>query len=145
MFKKTLTYAGAGLGLAAALVLGTGAAAYAHECYNPSRSEKGNASAGANSQAWFTLVVEDAVQGDVETGFITQEQADCIKAAYAATGAPSSFTVMVKGAVGQDGVIAANNPNDGLATNGKGIDHAFAAYGEQIFGSYAACGVGFPA
>jgi hypothetical protein len=143
MFKKTLTYAGAGLGLAAALVLGTGAAAYAHECYNPSRSDQGNASAGAHSQAWFTLVVSDAIQGDADSGRITQEQADCINAAYAATGAPASFTIMVKGAVGQDGVIAAHNPNGFLATDGKGIDHAFAAYGEQIFGSYAACGVVF--
>jgi hypothetical protein len=145
MFKKVMTYAGATVGLTAALVLGSGAAAFAHECYNPSRSDQGNASAGGNSQAWFTLVLEDAVQGDVESGFITQEQADCIKAAYAETGAPGSFTLMVKGAVGQGGTIAANNPNDGLATNGKGIDHAFATYGEQIFGSYAVCGVEFPA
>ncbi|HZW42722.1 MAG TPA: hypothetical protein VFE99_10470 [Agromyces sp.] len=143
MFKKTLTYAGAGLGLAAALVLGTGAAAFAHECYNPSRSDQGNASAGANSQAWFTLVVSDAIQGDADSGFITQEQADCIQDAYAATGAPASFTLMVKGAVGQDGVIADHNPNGFLATDGKGIDHAFDAYGEQIFGSYATCGVAF--
>jgi hypothetical protein len=28
-------------------------------------------------------------------------------------------------------------------TNGKGIDHAFDAYGDAIFGSYAACGVEF--
>ena len=42
---------------------------------------------------------------------------------------------------GQDGVIASNNPNLWHATDGKGIDHAFAAYGEQIFGSYVACGV----
>jgi len=50
---------------------------------------------------------------------------------------------LVKGAVGQGGLIAANNPNGVLATDGSGIDHAFAAYGEEIFGSYAAC-VGGP-
>ncbi|WP_426324191.1 hypothetical protein [Microbacterium sp. E-13] len=143
MFSRALRNTGAGLALAAALALGTGAAAYAHECFNPSRSDQGDAQAGANSQAWFTLVVADAVQGDADAGFITQEQADCIKAAYAATGAPSSFTVKVKGAVGQGGVIAAHNPNLELAANGKGIDHAFEAYGAQIFGSYAACGVEF--
>ena len=44
--------------------------------------------------------------GRRHNGFITQEQADCVKAAYAATGAPASFTLMVKGAVGQDGMIA---------------------------------------
>ena len=143
MFSRMLTNAGAGIALAAALALGSGAAAYAHECYNPSRSDQGDAKAGANSQAWFTLVVSDAIQGDADNGFITQEEADCITAAYAATGAPASFTVKVKGAVGQNGVVAAHNPNLDLATNGKGIDHAFAAYGEQIFGSYAACGVEF--
>jgi len=143
MFSRVLKNVGAGVALATALALGSGAAAYAHECYNPSRSDQGDAKAGANSQAWFTLVVADAIQGDANSGFITQEQADCITVEYAATGAPSSFTVMVKGAVGQDGVIAAHNPNLALATNGKGIDHAFAAYGEQIFGSYAACGVDF--
>jgi hypothetical protein len=140
MFSRTLTNVGAGVALAAALALGTGAAAYAHECYNPSRSDQGDAKAGANSQAWFTLVVADAIQGDVG-GLLTQEQADCVKTAYAETGAPASFTVMVKGAVGQDGVIAAHNPNLWHATDGKGIDHAFAAYGEQIFGSYLSCGV----
>ncbi|MDY0910160.1 hypothetical protein [Microbacterium sp. CFBP9034] len=138
-----MTNAAAGVALAAALALGSGAAAYAHECYNPSRSDQGDAKAGSHSQAWFTLVVADAIQGDAASGFITQAEADCIKAAYVATGAPASFTLMVKGAVGQDGVIAAHNPNLAHATDGKGIDHAFAAYGEQIFGSYAACGVEF--
>jgi hypothetical protein len=143
MFSRALTNVGAGVALAAALALGSGAAAYAHECFNPSRSDQGDSKAGANSQAWFTLVVNDAIQGDVHPEGITQDQADCIKAAYAATGSPSSFTVMVKGAVGQDGVIAAHNPNTERASDGKGIDHLFPAYGEQIFGSYAACGVAF--
>lgn len=139
MLKKTLTYAGAGLGLSAALVLGTGAAAFAHECYNPNRSDQGNANA-THSENWFTLVLPDLLQEEVENGIITQEQADCVIATYTATGAPLSFTVMTNDTVG---VIAANNPNDHLATNGKGIDHAFAAYGEEIFGSYAACVDGF--
>jgi hypothetical protein len=102
-----------------------------------------DAKAGANSQAWFTLVVADAIQGDAGSGMITQQQADCIKAAYAATGSPSSFTVLVKGAVGQNGVIAAHNPHSEHAADGKGIDHLFPAYGQQILGSYAACGVQF--
>jgi len=143
MFSRTITNVGAGVALAAALALGSGAAAYAHECYNASRSDQGNAKAGEHSQAWFTLVVADAINGDVESGFITPEQATCIEAAYMATGAPSSFTVMVKGAVGQDGLIAGHNPNTMHAADGKGIDHLFAAYGEQIMGSYLGCGVEF--
>ena len=139
MLSRMLTNVGAGVALAAALALGSGAAAYAHECYNASRSEKGNAQASSKSQAWSTLVVADAIQGDADNGFISQEEADCVKAAYAATDAPDSFTIMVKGAVGQGGTIAFHNPNGSHATDGKGIDHAFAAYGEEIGGSYAAC------
>lgn len=143
MFSRMVTNVSAGVALAAALALGTGAAAYAHECFNPNRSDQGDASAGANSGAWFTLVVSDAIQGDADSGLITQAQADCIKTTYAGTGAPSSFTVKVKGAVGQDGVIAAHNPNLLHSADGKGIDHLFAAYGAEIGGSYAACGVTF--
>lgn len=143
MLGRTTRRLAAGAALAGALVLGSGAAAFAHECYNASRSDKGNEMAGSNSQAWFTLVVSDAIQGDADSGLITQEQADCINEAYAETGAPASFTFHVKGANGQDGLLAGNNPNDGLMANGKGIDHAFDAYGDAIFGSYAACGVEF--
>ena len=138
-----LTNVGAGVALAAALALGTGAAAYAHECYNASRSEKGNTQAGSKSQAWFTLVVADAIQGDADNEVITQEEADCVKAAYAASGAPDSFTIMVKGAVGQGGTIGLHNPNGSHAIDGKGIDHAFAAYGAEIGGSYEICGISF--
>jgi hypothetical protein len=143
MLGRTTRRLAAGAALAGALVLGSGAGAWAHECYNASRSDTGNEMAGSKSQAWFTLVVSDAIQGDVEAGLITQEQADCINEAYAESGAPASFTIHVKGANGQDGLVAGHNPNDGLMADGKGIDHALAAYGDVIFGGYAACGVEF--
>ena len=143
MLGRTTRRLAAGAALAGGLVLGSGAAAVAHECYNASRSDKGNEMAGSKSQAWFTLVVSDAIQGDADAGLITQDQADCIIEAYAESGAPASFTIHVKGATGQDGVLAAHNPNSGLMANGQGIDHAFLAYGDVIFGSYAACGVEF--
>jgi hypothetical protein len=143
MFARTTRRLVVGAALAGGLVLGSGTAAWAHECYNASRSDQGNAMAGSHSQAWFTLVVSEAIQGDADLGLITQEQADCIMAAYAGSGAPSSFTFMVKGAHGQDGLIAGHNPNHGLMADGKGIDHAFMAYGDAIFGSYASCGVQF--
>jgi len=140
MFSRTLTNIGVGVALAAAAVLGTGAAAYAHECYNPSRSEQGNAGA-SNSQAWFTLIVADAIQGDADAGLITQQQADCLKAYWSSHGGPASFTIMAKGAVGQDGVIAEHNPNEEIVTDGHGIDHLFDAYGDLIGAAYASCGV----
>jgi len=134
--------AGAGLlmGGALAFVGATGAAA--HECYIANRSDQGNMSAGSNSQAWFTIVVADEIQGGVGGGY-DQTQADCWAAAYAATGAPSSFTVHVKGVVGQDGTLIEHNPNSWLTSNGSGVDHVFDAYGAQLFGSAASCGIQF--
>ncbi|MEI5584381.1 MULTISPECIES: hypothetical protein [unclassified Agromyces] len=132
-----MTNVGAGIALAAAAALGTGAAAYAHECFNPNRSEQGNAGA-SNSQAWLTVHFEEL------TGGLAPEDAECVLDAYAQTGAPSSFTIMVKGAVGQGGTIAANNPHGDKAGDGSGIDEIFAAHGADIMGSFGACGVELP-
>jgi hypothetical protein len=143
MSTRTLIRWGAGLALSGVAVVGTGAGAFAHECINSSRSDKGNTASGSHSQAWFTLHVTDAIAGDVESGLITAEEGECVLEAYEDTGAPMSFTIHVKGANGNDGTLAANNPNEGLMANGKGIDTLFAAHGEAIIGSYAACGIEF--
>ncbi|MGW4928716.1 hypothetical protein ACWEOH_06130 [Agromyces sp. NPDC004153] len=137
MFKRTLTNIGAGVALAAAGVLATGAAAYAHECFNPNRSDQGNAGA-SNSQAWFTVHVEELTFG------MSEEDAACFLDAYASTGAPSSFTIHVKGANGQDGVVAGNNPHPEKAADGKGIDEIFAAHGADIFFAFETCGIPAP-
>lgn len=133
---------GSVLAATAGLVLVTGTVASAHECFIANRSDQGDAAAGANSQAWFTLVVADGIQSDVGTAY-DQATADCIIDAYAATGAPASFTFHVKGVVGQDGVLADHNPNDIRLMDGHGVDHAFDVYGDAIFGSFAQCGVSF--
>ncbi|MFC9918369.1 hypothetical protein [Agromyces binzhouensis] len=132
-----MTNIGAGVGLAAALTLGSGMAAYAHECFNPNRSEKGNAGA-SNSQAWFTVYFEELTVG------LEPDDAECVTDAYAATGAPMSFTIHVKGAHGNDGVVAGNNPNEAKAADGKGIDEIFAAHGADLFSAFAGCGVDIP-
>jgi hypothetical protein len=138
MFKRTLTNVAAGVALAAAGVLATGAAAYAHECFNPNRSEQGNAGA-SNSQAWFTVHFEELTFG------LDPAVAECVLDAYAETGAPSSFTIKVKGTNGQDGTIGANNPNRATkAADGKGIDEIFAAHGAEIMGSFDMCGAELP-
>lgn len=137
MFKRTLTNIGAGVALAAAGVLATGAAAYAHECFNPNRSDQGNAGA-SNSQAWLTVYIEEITEG------MSEEDASCFLDAYAATGAPSSFTIHVKGVNGQDGVIAGNNPHPEKASDGQGIDEIFAAYGAQILGAFETCEIAPP-
>ena len=137
MFKRTLSNIGAGVALAAAGVLATGAAAYAHECYNANRSEQGNAGA-SNSQAWFTVHVAELTFG------LSDEDATCVLDAYAATGAPESFTIKIKGANGQDGVVDSHNPHEWKAGDGSGIDEIFAAHGADIVGSFEACGVDLP-
>ncbi len=138
MFTRTLTNIGAGVALAAVAVLGTGAAAYAHECFNPNRSEQGNAGA-SNSQSWLTVHIEELTAG------MPEADAECVLDAYATTGAPSSFTIKIKGANGQGGTLGTNNPNhDTKAGDGQGIDEIFAAYGAEIAGSFESCGVAFP-
>ncbi|WP_353827928.1 hypothetical protein [Agromyces sp. SYSU T0242] len=137
MFSRTMVKVGAGVGLAAALSLGSGMAAYAHECYNANRSDKGNAGA-SNSQAWYTIVVADEVAGE-----LPPDLAECVLGEYYGAGGPASFTIHVKGANGQGGTIGSNNPHEGKSSDGQGIDEIFDAYGTIIFGAYEACGVGF--
>jgi len=60
-----------------------------------------------------------------------------------ANGVPLQFTIHVKGANGSDGVLAGNNPNTWLMSNGKGVDHFFDVYGAGIGLSFATCGVPF--
>ena len=122
--------------LTAALGLATASTAAAHECFNANRSEQGNTMAGSHSQAWFTLQVSDAIAEEVAAGLYDAATGECILDAYAATGAPSSFTIKIR--AGQDGLVGGGNVGDG-----HGIDHVFEAYGEQILGSYASCGVEF--
>ena len=138
MSKRTLTNITAGFALAAAGVLATGAAAYAHECYNANRSEKGNAGA-SNSETWLTVHIDELTAG------LPAADAECVLDAYAETGSPTSFTIKVKGANGSGGTIGANNPNNETkAADGKGIDEIFAAHGASIATSFEACGVPLP-
>jgi hypothetical protein len=115
--------------------------AWAHDCYNASRSDTGDTAAGSHSQAWFTLTISDAVAEDVANGLYTEEQGDCVYQAWLAGGGPVSVTFHVKGANGTDGILAENNPNEGLLTDGHGIDHFSEAYGALIASAFTACGV----
>ena len=125
---------------AALTVLGAGSA-WAHECNNASRSETGDTAAGTNSQAWFQLVIADAIADDVANGLYSAEQGQCIYAAWTTGGGPAAVTLHVKGATGQDGVLAGHNPNEGLAANGRGIDHFFVTHGDLLISSFLGCGV----
>ena len=136
-----------GLGTAAALTALTvtaGGSAWAHECFNASRSAQGNAAVGAHSAAWQMVSLDTVL-----TVFLSQSRtvADCVEPLAAAAGVPSSFVFGGKQAQGSDGVIAENNPNfaaKGLASDGHGIDHAADVYGPAIFGLILGCGGSLP-
>jgi hypothetical protein len=122
---------GGTVGAGALLVAGAGGA-FAHECFVASRSAQGNAMAGTHSAAWETVSLDTIL-----TQFIglPQDLADCVEAKAPDAGLPSSFVFGGKQAAGQGGVIAENNPNmdaKGLASDGKGIDHAEDVYTELI-------------
>lgn len=122
--------------LTAALGLATATTAAAHECYNASRSDKGNEMAGSKSQAWFTLHLTDIVADEIAGGMYDQATGKCLLKEWAAAGLPESFTIKIR--AGKDGVVGGPNNDDG-----KGIDHAFAAFGDDIVGAYDTCGVEF--
>jgi hypothetical protein len=108
--------------------------AWAHECYNASRSEQGNAGA-SNSQAWLTVSVADfANSGEAFPAAL----ADCFLSHWFAGGGPATFTIHVKGVTGTGGVIAENAPAATLA-DGRGIDHIEDAYGALLEASIGAC------
>jgi hypothetical protein len=132
---------GQSVAVAAALCLATATTAAAHECFNASRSDQGNLMAGTQSNAWFTLVVADIIAEEVDAGLYDEATGECILGAYTDAGGPESFTIKVIG--GKDGLLAGGVTSQEVLSNGKGIDHVFAAYGEIIVGAYVECGVPF--
>lgn len=136
---RSFMRAGAVVVSTGALLLAGSGAALAHECFNASRSDQGDAMAGTRSHAWFTLVVRDVIAEEVGSGMYDEATGQCILEHYYAGGGPESFVIHVAG----PHTLAENAPTSNL-TDGRGIDHLFDAYGELIVGSYAACGVDFP-
>ena len=129
---------------APAIVLGvvalTGSTAFAHECYNASRSAKGNQGA-SGSQAWGTISLADlyaeAVAEPEEFELPPAEESDipAMLEDAAARGVPSSFVIHFP-STAASGVYGSAKSSDG-----KGIDHFFAHYGGDIVAAYL-CGAG---
>src|SRR5262249_11308951 len=123
----------AGVG-AAALLLTSGGTAWAHMCYNASRSDQGNVGA-SNSQVWVTeSVVDFAHTGEL----FPAEIADCFLSHWFAGGGPEFFTTHVKAANGTDRILAKNAPTKVLG-DGHGIDNDFVVYGDLLASSISAC------
>jgi hypothetical protein len=118
----------------------TGPSAFAHECYNASRSAKGNEGA-SNSNAWGTISLEDLYTeavADPEGFELPPADADAIPAMLAdaaARGVPASFVVHFP-STAASGVYGTDKSSDG-----KGIDHFFANFGGDIVAAYL-CGAG---
>jgi hypothetical protein len=75
----------------------------------------------------------------------TLDQAKCITDAYQKSGMPVYFALglgVAGGFNGGPGVLAHNNPNDGVLGNLKGVDHLDdSPIGAALFGAAAGCGV----
>ena len=124
--------------VALGVVVGSSSAAFAHHCYNASRSEAGNAGA-AQSNGWFTLTLTDlfadAVANSEEFGLPPAQlsQVPAMVAAAEADGVPSSFTILAH-STAANGTLKKEGAKQ--VADGKGIDFFDNAYIEQLIGAY---------
>lgn len=102
----------------------------AHECIHANRSDTGNQHATASGR-WITVTLTMIYE---ETEFfglpdLTAAQVSYAVAAAEAAGVPESFTFRSDKLIGEN---AAGWEKGGHATDGKGIDHFFDIYGDQL-------------
>ncbi len=148
--------------LVAVLVLAASGTAYAFDCIRVSSSPQGLAQS-TKSGNWlaFDLGSTAGVERTFTDVFgveLTPEQAECFEAAYASADVPKYFalgigvaggkkeTTTSNGArAGSFGVLAWNNKNYRVLSDGRGID---LAEGSEVFGAFVgsvgACGIEIP-
>lgn len=132
MIRKTLLTLGLTAGL---LATGTGVAS-AHECFVANRSAQGNAGA-AHSANWYTLELAELYSHAHDfLGGRPLTEAEIATALEMATerGIPTSFTVFEKFTIPRS--VEDLEDMTSKSADGKGIDHFFVAYGDQIIGIY---------
>jgi hypothetical protein len=126
----------------------TGSAA-AFDCIRVSSSLQGLIQSTSNGGRWllFDLSSASGVQQTFANVFeaeITTAQATCLANAYAESGQPQFFALGI-GVAGPNGVLAGKNPNDGVLSNGKGIDHLEdSGIVPAVIAAGEACGVTIP-
>ena len=134
MFRKTAATLALTVGL---IGIGAGAAS-AHECYVANRSAQGNAGA-SNSANWYTLHLEELFRSGHEFlggPALTDAQVQTALAMAADQGVPSSFTLFERFTIPRSqGELAEISSK---SSDGKGIDHFFAKYGDTIVGVFFA-------
>jgi hypothetical protein len=137
--------------LVAAFVLAltvTGSAA-AFDCIRVSSSLEGLIQSTSNGGNWllFDISSPTGVQQTFANVFgveITTAQATCFANAYAESGQPKFFALGI-GVAGPNGVLAWHNPNDGVLSDGKGIDQLEdSGIVPAVFAASEACGVTIP-
>ena len=118
------------LALAMSVFALTGAgAALAHECFNASRSAKGNESSGTHANTWEAVTLFDFFV--FEAG-LSEDDAEAALALLPED-VPTETTIFFGPITIGEGSHAFEE--GGQATDGKGIDHFFDAYGEDILGA----------
>ncbi|WP_203580551.1 hypothetical protein [Microbacterium hibisci] len=128
MIRKTVGAAA----LSVALVFTGAGVASAHECYIPHRSDQGNAGA-SHSKNWVTLDIIELFQNGHEFlggPALTAEQVQEALAMAAEAGIPRTLTTFARD------TLPKGNAPESHSTDGKGIDHYFHAYEEQLIGIF---------
>lgn len=120
--------------VALALVAIPFASVAAHECVIVNRSATGDAQAAANSKVWVQLTLHDLYSHTAEFGLpaLTPAQVEYAAALAESWGVPSSFVWRADKTIAGD---AAGFLANGKGTDGRGVDHAFEVYGEQLIGA----------
>ena len=125
--------------LTRSLILGVALAALpvasvaAHECIVANRSATGNDRA-SNSNVWITVSLRDLYETTENHGLpdLTPAQVTYAVALASSSGVPDAFTFRADKLIGGNG---AGWDKHGQATNGKGIDHFFDVYDDQLLGA----------
>ena len=138
MIRKTLVTTA----LTAGLVVSGAGMASAHECYVANRSDKGNAAAAEHSDNWYQLSLTELF------GFVgvPAENMNAAVAKASAQGIPTSFTLFEKFTIPRSIAEMEEMTEADVAksTDGKGIDHFFLKYGEDLIAIAMEFGGGAP-
>ena len=121
------------IGLALAIGLIPLASAAAHECIVVNRSANGNEGASGSGQ-WITITLTDIYEETEDFGFpdLTPAQVDYAVALADSLGVPGRFTFRTTTTLLAN---ASGWQKGDHATDGKGIDHFFEAYGDRLVGA----------
>lgn len=119
--------------------------ALAFDCIRVSSSLQGlQASTRSGNWLLIDLSTAEATRVTITDSFgtpITLEQASCLTERYGASGKPRFFALGI-GVAGRNGVLAHRNPNLGILSDLRGIDHfEDAGIIEALLAAAAECGI----